>query len=218
MKTTSISEDLCENTDKLFLFFGGIAGAIGMPPFEFYRSSKIISHSKIFFRDRSQSWYQLGLPDIGKDVFEIAEYLKSKISELKSKDVVLVGNSMGGFAALLFCSMLQRGRVIAFSPQTFISKEKRRYFGDFRWAAQIDKMHQSASTSHIYDLSKWIEVNSPEIKADIHVSTSDALDVTHANQLINFKNVRLNYYPNGGHKLVTKLHEDGLLPMIFRDY
>lgn len=51
-----VSEDIVPGSKKLFLFFSGIVGAIGMPRSEFYRGSRNLDYSKIFLRGISQNW------------------------------------------------------------------------------------------------------------------------------------------------------------------
>lgn len=124
---------------------------------------------------------------------------------------------MGGFAALLFCSMLRCGSATAFSPQTFLSAEKRKQHADDRWPDQIRKLHSSRCETDIYDLKPWIDSTNPEIRAQIHVSTSEPLDEIHANELASFPNIEVVRYHSGGHGLVKKLRDDGLLnEIIFR--
>jgi len=209
-----VSKDLIPGSEKFFLFFGGIAGAIGMPPFEFYRASRILNYSKIFLRDISRAWYQRGLPSIGNNAQAIGEYLQVKIKEADAAEVYFVGNSMGGFAALLFCSMLQIGKAIVFSPQTFISSEKRQMYGDDRWPDQIKKLHETRTASNIHDLAPWIQDCYPRMPASVHVSTSDALDMHHVNELGGFPNIKVHCFPDGGHGLVIKFRDDGVLESI----
>lgn len=211
-----VREDLMPGSEKLFIFFGGIAGGIAMPPFEFYRASKIFDSGKIFLRDFSQSWYQRGLLTVGDDAFAIGEYLKTKISESGASEVIFVGNSMGGFAALLFCSMLQCGKAIAFSPQTFVCPEKRLKYGDRRWSLQIAAMHKTRVVSDIYDLKLWISTRYPSMQASVYISASDTLDTLHANELEGFANINIQRFAGTGHGLVTKLRDEGLLAQILR--
>jgi pimeloyl-ACP methyl ester carboxylesterase len=209
-----ISENLVPGSAKLYLFFGGIVGAIGMPPFEFYRASGILGHSRIFLRDLEQAWYQRGLPAMGDDARAIGDYLERKIRESGAQEVYLVGNSMGGYAALLFCAMLQQGKVIAFAPQTFVSPEKRRLHEDTRWARQIDRLHGTRAASDIHDLKEWIRDRHPQLHASIYVSSEDALDMRHAGELADFPNIRIHCFPEAGHNLVARLRDDGLLAQI----
>jgi len=211
-----ISENLVPGSGKLYFFFGGIIGAIGMPPFEFYQSAQILNCSRIFLRDPYQSWYQRGLPTVGNDAFAIGNYLKAMIMESGASQIYFVGNSMGGFAALLFCSMLRCGRAIAFAPQTFVSQDKRLDFGDLRWAPKIESMHKNCTASHIYDLKIWIQDQFPELRASVYVSTADILDMRHAKQLEGFANIDINHYPDAGHTLVRWLRDEGMLSQILK--
>lgn len=127
-----IEIELSKKGDNLYLFFGGILASIGMPPFEFYNSSKIIDQHKIFVRDFSQSWYQNGLPSVSHDIRSTARYLKAQIEVINPEKIYFVGNSMGGYAAILFSNLIDLGEVIAFAPQTFISPHLRMKHKDGR--------------------------------------------------------------------------------------
>jgi pimeloyl-ACP methyl ester carboxylesterase len=186
-----VSEDIIHGSEKLFFFFGGIAGAIGMPPFEFYRASRILNHSRIFLRDHSQSWYQRGLPAMGDNAYAVGTFLQDRIRQSDASKIYFVGNSMGGYAAFLFCAMLQLGNAIVFSPQTFVSSEKRLSYGDDRWAEQIRKLHETHTSSDILELKSWIQDRFPHMPARVYVSTSDVLDMHHVNELASFPNIKI---------------------------
>ena len=212
-ENSAINEELVPDSERLYIFFGGIAGAIGMPPFEFYKASNILDYSKIFIRDLSQSWYHNGLPGIGNSPLAITQYLRSRIQSSGAEDIRFVGNSMGGYAALLFCSLLQCGKVIAFSPQTFLSDALRRQHGDQRWPQQINHLLQQ-NPFGIYELQPWIQQYYPDLQASIYVSESDALDLIHAQKLDNFPHITLHRFQQGGHVLVRALRDQGRLAEI----
>lgn len=209
-----VSEKLVPGSTRLYLFFGGIMGEIGMPPFEFYRSSEILGYSRIFLRDLNQAWYQRGLPTIGADVHAVGEYLRLKIRESGATDVYFVGNSMGGYAALMFCALLRQGQAIAFAPQTFVSREKRRQHGDDRWPRQIEALHGTEAASDILELDTWIRAHHPEMRARIYVSIVDELDLRHAGELAGFPSIEIHRFPQAGHNLVAQLRDDGQLARI----
>ena len=191
-RLASVQQDFVPSTRKLFIFFGGIQGQIGMSPFEFYRSSDILGCSRLFLRDLSQSWYQRGLPGIGDDVFAIGRYLEERIATSGAVDICFVGNSMGGFAALLFCAMTGRGRVVAFAPQTFISATARMRHGDSRWGSQIEALHAARQGGTIQELRPWILERFPTIQADVYVSRHDHLDLAHAQELEGLQNCNVH--------------------------
>ncbi len=212
-----ISENLVPGSNKLFLFFGGLVGSIGMFPFEFYRSAQILDHSKIFFRDISQAWYQRGLPGIGGDAHAIGDYLQAKIEESGASEIRFVGNSMGGYAALMFCAMLRRGKAITFVPQTFICPQKRLQLGDERYQDKVHAVHQTQYLTDIIDLKPWISERHPEMEAQVHVSNEDPIDMLHANELNGFANISIHrYHQGGGHDLVQWLRDEGELTRILK--
>lgn len=206
-----VRESFVEGSEKLYIFFGGIVGGLGMPPFEFFESSGVLDQSRVFLRDLDQSWYQRGLPGVGPDLGSVVELLRWSIGRSQAKEIIFVGNSMGGFAALTFCSLLGQGRVVAFSPQTVIDEQSRKRLNDKRWAAQMQRLHQNPSPDHILNLPEHLRVNRRDIRADIHVSSVEPLDMLHARELATFRNIHLHEYAEGGHRLVAELRDQGKL-------
>ncbi len=80
-----------------------------MPPFEFYKASGIINENKIFFKDFYQRWYHAGLAGISKDIDSTALYIENAINEIDPEKTYFVGNSMCGYAAILFHALLGKG-------------------------------------------------------------------------------------------------------------
>lgn len=210
-----IEIQLSDNGKKLYIFFGGIAAGIAMPVFEFYNASKIIDDHKMFLRDFSQCWYQDGLPSIGKDVYSTAEYLKNKIDDIKPEKVYFVGNSMGGYAAILFAKLIGVGEVIAFAPQTFISPFLRIKNRDKRWAKQILSTYtKSLFKRKIWDLRPLLVNSNHNIKTSIFVSKADKLDHIHASHISGINGVNVYEFEDGGHGIVKLLRDEGKLPAI----
>lgn len=204
-----------EESNKLYLIFGGISAGLGMVPFEFYKTAKIVDENKIFFRDFSQSWYQNGLPGVGGNVFEVASYIRETIYGLQPEEIYFVGNSMGGFAALLFASLVGKGKAVAFAPQSFISPMLRYRHLDNRWQKQILQTYlKTCFKKHIWDLNKWLATSTNDLRADIFVSKRHRLDYLHANRLRGAKEINIYEYEVGGHALVKYLRDEGHLPDI----
>ncbi len=215
----SILEELVPASKRLYFIFGGIAAEIGMPPFEFYNASRILTENKIFLRDFSQSWYQNGIPGVGRDVFETAEYLAEKISQVNPVDVYFVGNSMGGFAAILYATLIGRGTAIAFAPQTFISPLIKLRHLDLRWPRQIFTTYfTTLSKRHVWDLRTLLSANQSTRKIEIHVSTRDRLDLIHARRLRGVSGTTIHEYDVGGHALVRHLRDEGRLSGILQGH
>lgn len=216
-KKQSILEELKQKSKKLYILFGGISAGMGMPPFEFYNSSSIIDENKIFLRDLSQSWYQCGLPGIGNTVYDIAKFLNAKIRQIRPSEIFFVGNSMGGYAAILFASLLKCGKAIAFCPQTFISPIKRLIYGDSRWSCQILKTYKDTMLSTprpIYDVKRLLSKDEFVNTIEVYVSRTDRMDFLHARRIEKFKNVFVYKYDVAGHNLVSYLRDQDQLQFI----
>jgi hypothetical protein len=208
--------DVKPGSKKLYVIFGGIAQGFGLPPFEFLKTSSMLDGSKLFIRDPSQSWYQNGLPGVADDIHGLADALKKVIGSIDHEQEVFMGNSMGGFGAILFGSMLSKGRVVAFSPQTFITRTRRFLVRDRRWASQIANTYvTSKGKEHIYDLRIFLIDRGSRCRVEVHYCSEDRLDRIHADRLRGLPNIEFIDHKVGGHHLVKSLRDSGkLLEMI----
>jgi len=104
------------NADTLIVSFAGNAKLFGgIPRFEFVNFLKQFNVSKHFYIDEHNDLYHKGL--IGTtSIDETVTYLKNEIKQYKR--VLFLGNSGGGYAAILFGSLLEVNMVLAFVPQT----------------------------------------------------------------------------------------------------
>lgn len=200
---------------NLYIFLGGIAAGITIPPFEFYNAAKILEDDKIFIRDFSQCWYQAGLPGAGTDIHGIAQYLRAKIAEINPEKVFFVGNSMGGFAAIALAGLVGQGEVIAFAPQTFIAPWLRFKHRDRRWKKQVGNAYwQSWRKPHVWDLRPLLQRQHSPRNIAVFVSRSDRLDYLHAQHIRDIPGVVVHEFETGGHDVVKLLRDAGSLPAI----
>ncbi len=201
--------------NSLLIAFGGISGKMGVTPFEFFNLSKSFDTNRIYVRDFAQSWYHQGLPGIADDIDGIVDFLREKITQSHADKVIMVGNSMGGYAAILFGVLLDADTVHAFSPQTFINKLNRLRYFDRRWRKQIKKTYH-IKTKKYFDLKSVLHGSQNKLKCQINIYYSDThrLDKIHATHLTSFSNVKLNAYEKGGHRLVKHLRDTGELNKI----
>lgn len=210
-----VLEEIHPGSKRLILAFGGIKGALGMPTFEFYQSANLLQDSKIFFRDLSQNWYHAGLPGISRDIDETCDYIRSRIDALQPEEILFIGNSMGGYAAILFSTLLNTGKVVSFSPQTFISPVKRLKAGDRRWGLRVFNTYvKSLFRPRYFDLYPLLAGAPRDNSITIHCSSLDTRDLAHARQLSGFPNVEIRIHDIGGHRLVKHLRDNGTLKEI----
>lgn len=195
--------------------FGGIASGMGVPPFEFFKLIGGLPVRKVFVRDVEQAWYHRGLPGISTNLRETAEYLAGLLAECDSRRMVFVGNSMGGYAALVFGAMLNATVVHAFSPQTLLTRAARLMCLDRRWRPQIRKLHRSPRRdTDLLDLRTLFRGGPRSTEFHVHYAGMHRLDSIHAQQLRAARQVTLHSYPSGCHNLIKELRASGQLRTI----
>jgi hypothetical protein len=214
-QATPIERELSPDASNLYIFFGGIAAGITMPPFEFYNAAKIINENKIFIRDFGQCWYHNGLPGISNDIYSTANFIQKEIQSLNPQKVFFVGCSMGGYAAILFATLIGHGEVIAFSPQTFISPFLRMTHGDRRWSKQIFNAYKrSLFKRKVWNLKPLLLRKNCNQKISIFVSKDHRIDCVHAEHIKNISGVKIYEFNGGGHGVVKLIRDEGKLPAI----
>ena len=216
IKPVETEEDyLIDSNDEikpLIIAFGGISGGIYQPVFEFKNFlQKTVDCHFIFVKDTNQCWYHKGAIGLGNDIETVSHNLKNIINTINYSKVVTIGGSMGGFAALLFGSLLNVDGIISFSPQTFIDKESRKLHGDDRWSKQLKYVHKNFNRI-FFDLSN-LKFNN--IKVYSIYGKEDRLDKIHSEKLRS-KGINISSY-SGGHNVVKTIRDNGELIKIIND-
>jgi hypothetical protein len=213
-KTSFIRKDAAAPC-PLIVAFGGIKLGLGMPVFEFFQFLRGIPARQLFIRDVRQAWYHRGLPDVAPRISGITQFLKKEISETGAQRVVMFGNSMGGYAALLFGALVSAHVVHAFAPQTFLAPSRLIRVGDWRWKRDIWRVYLSKDRREHLDLRDAISL-AKQTQFHIHFSPANHLDAVHARHLAGLSNVHLHEHPAGGHRVVKTLRDSGALQQIVR--
>ena len=121
-----ISEEYLIDTGcpSLIVSFGGYDQGVGcIRPFEFLRflQKRFPNSDKYFVKDTYCSCYHKGIGGISTNINETKEYIQEKIKGYSK--VLFLGISGGGYAAILFGSLLGVNYVLAFIPQTILRKD-----------------------------------------------------------------------------------------------
>lgn len=204
---------------NLLVTFGGIQQGIGIPVFEFFNSVKELDCDKVFIRDYHQAWYQKGIDDSITSSHQIENYLKELIEAQSYQKVCFLGNSMGGYAAMLFGMNLEVSVAIAFAPQTFINRRNRLWFRDSRWKKQMADIYKNEHKHSAYfDLKKYFEPHhNKTTQIHLYFSPNHRLDAIHANRLSAIENVTLHAIDEGGHSVVKTVRDRGELTQLIKD-
>lgn len=206
-----------ENAKTTLVVFGGIANGIDIPPFEFHRMTESLSVNRVFIRDMRQGWYQSQVKDglfAGLSDGEV-ETVQDWFSSTRT---VFIGNSMGGFAAILFGALFAADHVLAFAPQTSVSPLGLLRCRDFRWARQILRMYlRNGFVRNSHDLRKVLLKTPPKEPIEIFYGEICRYDTCHATYLSDLPGVTATMIPGARHGAVRRLRDSGQLIQVLRD-
>jgi hypothetical protein len=107
------------DAETLIISFAGYDRIFGgIPRFEFvnFMEKYFKNISRHFYIDKYLNSYHQGIHEITNNIDETIEYLRNEIKNYKN--VICLGISCGGYAAILFGSLLNINYVLAFIPQT----------------------------------------------------------------------------------------------------
>lgn len=123
---------LPNGASRVVISFSGLHNTDGKPRFEFGSTLQALDTNVIFVCDHTQSWYSHGVPGLGGDASTVARSLRELTQfYFPGQPVVTLGNSMGGYAALLFSCLCEFQKSISFVPQTLIPDPRySSYFND----------------------------------------------------------------------------------------
>jgi hypothetical protein len=171
------------NKDLLIISFGGCALKLGgILPFECLKSLTIWfpTADLRFIIDKNHAYYHKGIDGISTTISETKEFLE-KISN-GYKKVIFIGTSAGGYAAILFGSLLNISHVISFIPQTILTNND---FYDKKYtnlASVINNTTQytlygDTSISNINDLHHIRHVENIDYFSNVHAIYMDGISL-----------------------------------------
>ncbi len=113
-------EFLVTNSKRLVIVMAGLPGK---PCFQFYGTLKKLGYNVIFLCDKNKSWYNNGInSDENQGIESLTYILKELTAFFDDDNIYFLGGSMGGYASLLYSSIIKKGCVLAFSPQTILKE------------------------------------------------------------------------------------------------
>lgn len=226
MQKDSLNKDssgiICDISSKenLLVSFGGVQQGIGIPVFEFFNFLSAFDCDKVFVRDFNQAWYQKGIDDKISTIDQLTQSLREIIANRDYKKICFIGNSMGGYAAILFGVLLGVDEVLSFAPQTFVDKKRRLLHADFRWKKEIKGMYKSDVLNRpMMDLKSYLLQYPKQAKPIINIfyGANHRLDRIHAERMKKISNVCLFPIPGKNHQLVKELRNSGQLNKMFEE-
>jgi pimeloyl-ACP methyl ester carboxylesterase len=184
--------------DHLVVAFAGIRQRLGGVPFEFNSSLGKTDAKVLFVRDVDRLWYQYDMGTINQAVRQI----RDTAAAVGATRLSCVGNSMGGFGALMFGAMCVADAILAFAPQTTILPRHMVAMGDDRW-------HDYRANIKVHTLPDLNALSDVKARVTIHYGDEDALDAAHAGHL-SWRAERISH-AGCGHNVAKMLRERGKL-------
>jgi pimeloyl-ACP methyl ester carboxylesterase len=190
--------------------FGGLSfRPDGVVPFEFLNLLCEIDIDQVFVPDIEQCFYQRGVAGLGQSIWEVGEGLRQLVAG--HEQVIFVGVSAGGYAALLLGSILRVNHVVAISPQTFLGRGRRRLYGERRFARKVGVAQQYAAHRQLLDVKPAVRRNAGATRFHVYYPTGHALDRRHARRLGRLRGVELHPAETTDHAFVRQMRDDGSL-------
>lgn len=201
--------------EVVLVAFGGLYVRVGIADYEFFAVTKDLPAGMIFVRDRSRRIYHNGLPELGRTFPEMADGLRRLIGDRRW---VGVGNSGGGFAALLFGALAGADEVHSFASVTFIDPRRRRRYKDARFAEDIDRINADPNVQKRFlDVKPWMKRAAKPTRFHLYYSEAYDMDRIHAERLRRVRGVVLHPSGGKGHAVIKDFAVSGELKRILWD-
>jgi pimeloyl-ACP methyl ester carboxylesterase len=214
----ALSLDMDSDSRTLLLAFGGMNMGIGMPPFEFMSLTGEIPVKRLFVRDLHQAWYHRGVPGYGTTLTSVADSLAETLAEHDVERLIVTGNSAGGYAALVFGTLLRADVVLCFAPQTVLDLDFLASIGDHRW----DDLLRPLVETNALD-ARWIDLGVAMTEAAngetvyrVFVDDTLSVDRLHVERLRGIDGLRVHRFGRGRHHLVRELRDSGALQHVLQ--
>lgn len=180
----------------LVVFFSGTNKSEGQ--FDFWGYAQRSSASCILLNNGQNRWYQSGVPGFGASVEGTADFIRRWGAFVGAKEIICIGASMGGSAAVLYGSILN-ARVLAFSFEAHIRHQGSR---------SIKYIPSEYSLSHP-DLKPLIRQASKPITSIL--GGDDIIDVAEASRLQGLPNLTLTCLQGVDHGVPRHLRSRKIL-------
>jgi pimeloyl-ACP methyl ester carboxylesterase len=185
--------------------FTGIGFALGgIQVQEFRKSLAGLDHDLWFVIDKRRHWYNEAHQTI-------TDILDRELRRREIRSVTTLGNSMGGFGAVLFAGRLHNCRhAIAFSPQSAVDP------AITPWETRWRRLTASVERWQGLDAAKAM---TPRVGYALFFGADDGTDLRHARRFANAapESTRIYTIANTGHDLVEFLKQAGVLAPLIKE-
>lgn len=206
----------------------GFADWTALPRFDFVgRLRKLMATTGqplnlIAIRDTANFWYQHGVSGLGRDVDEVAASLQRVIADLRPASIHMVGQSMGGYAAILFGALLGADQVLAFGPLSYLRDDWARRDGDARWIGVMESLRRHPPARIYDDLPALLAKHSVPVRivfgAGAEADGSVNSDAIHASRFTDLAGVTIECEERASHAVVQWLIDTAQLDNLLQQW
>jgi hypothetical protein len=195
-----------------FVFFNGMLAPVTFAAMRARLCA--MNASCIYLYDDQFLNYSLGVRQLGVDVRESDDALRTMLRQCRAERLVTIGYSAGGFAAIKCALSLNAYCTVAFSP--FTTLDERQYIHDGRGQGMLRRMRQLAPESLI-DLIPLLKQREPALKLISFFGEAMEKDVWHSRRLNGVKGA-CTIPINGeiSHDVASLLIAGGIFDTLFR--
>ena len=170
-------------------------------------------YSILFIADKQNLWYLNGVLSLGNTFDNTLSFMSSIIKEHNIKIIFTVGGSMGGFAAMLYGSLLNANYVLATGVDYCVNAPGT-YSKKMKTSVKIDEQTDKS----YWDLIPYLNKNSKTIY-NIIVGSLSAIDSYSAKKLMNASSQVLVYtLPDCAHSVPVGLLQKNCISVVFDSY
>ncbi len=219
--------DACVPGAPLLISFAFVDWAKTAEFYLFGRSKKLEAWSgkplnRILLRDRRNLWYLQGVEGLGGNVAEVVKKLQLLIAAMQPGALWCIGESMGGYAAILHGLLLQAERIVAFGALSNFNAGFAEQYGDRRWLGVMKGLNPAlVEASDLPALARQQQYRGrlhliQGTHAGDNAPNAINLDVMHSRRYADLRCVRYHDYPQADHAVTHWLNEHGRFDAILQ--
>ena len=225
----------CPHAHAPLLIAFGFVDWQSIAGFDFWgRSKKFEAHNglplnRVLLRDTASLWYQHGCAGMGHRAEDLSRALAVLVATLAPSKIMVVGQSMGGYAALQFGTDLQRRfgnvRMLAFGPLSHLCPQRARQEGDLRYLPMMECLAITRPRGFVPDLVQYMQQAADDgvtLQCGIVVGAAqqppqgDNSDHLHAARFAALPGVQIDSFPDAPHAVVQWLIDQGRIDDVFQ--
>jgi|GEM_PF-2372399 len=169
-----------------------------------YKTLQNAPVNRLFVRDPTRSWYNGSVENGWDNADGLLERLRTITQRFDPANIVCMGGSMGGYAAILFGCKLGIGKIVAFSPQMIL---------DSRLPNNPNALHD-IQYKNIYD----VVAQTDNVSIDILFGSEDLCDTYNMLDAQKYKQIKLLNIYGSAHNTMHHFSMHGVLSEIMAKY